>query len=140
MVQPEPGGAETGRLMLINGTFHFSLGSIPGLSLYKLGQGLAHFFQGSPSRCADFKSFSNAYIANLSGFTAAEVGFLVVKPFKKHPFLASGTNGGTKWECSLLPTRAAARCLCPAAMKPGLVPSLPVPLIFLSRPLEQGIY
>ncbi len=29
-----------------------------------------------------------------SGWTAAEVGFLVVKPFKKHTFLANGTNGG----------------------------------------------
>ncbi len=33
-------------------------------------------------------------MANLSGLTAAEVGFLVVKPFKKHPFLASVTDGG----------------------------------------------
>ncbi len=40
-------------------------------------------------------------MASLSGFTAAEVGFLVVKPFKKFPSLARGTNGGTKWECSL---------------------------------------
>ncbi len=33
-------------------------------------------------------------MANLCGLTAAEVGFLVVKPFKKHSFLANGTNGG----------------------------------------------
>ena len=53
-----------------------------------------HFFQGSPSRCASFKFFSNTDTANLSGLNAAEVGFLVVKPFKKHAFLASGINGG----------------------------------------------
>ena len=64
------------------------------MSLDEEWQGSMHFFQGSPSRCADFKSFSNADIANLSGLTAAEVGFLVVKPFKKHPFLAGGTKGG----------------------------------------------
>ncbi len=66
-----------------------SMGSIPSLSLDEEWQGSAHFFQSSSSRCADFKSFSNKDIANLSGFIAAEVGFLVVKPFKKHP-----TNGG----------------------------------------------
>ncbi len=33
-------------------------------------------------------------MANLGGLTAAEVGFLVVRPFKKHTFLASGKNGG----------------------------------------------
>ncbi len=70
------------------------------MSLYEEWQESVHFFQGSPSRCADLKFFSNTDIANLSGFTAAEVGFLVVKPFKKYPFLASGTNGGIKWECS----------------------------------------
>ncbi len=64
------------------------------MSLDKEGQGSAYFFQGSPSRCADFKFFSNADIANLSGLTAAEVGFLVVKPFKKYPSLAGATNGG----------------------------------------------
>ncbi len=60
-------------------------------------QGMARkvrFFQGSPSRCASFKFFSNKDMANLSGLTAGEVGFLVVKPFKKHPFLACGANGG----------------------------------------------
>ncbi len=44
-----------------------------------------HFFQGSPNRYADFKLFWNTDMANLIGLTAAEVGFLVVKPFKKHP-------------------------------------------------------
>ncbi len=68
-------------------------GSIPSLSLDEKGQGSVHFFQGSPSRCASFKFFSNIDIANLSGLTAAEVGFLVVKPFKKHPFLASAQMG-----------------------------------------------
>ena len=58
------------------------------------GQGWVYFFQGSPRRCANFKSFSNTDMANLCGLTAAEVGFLVVKPFKKHSFLANGTNGG----------------------------------------------
>ncbi len=52
-----------------------------------------HFFQGSPSRYADFKFYWNTDMASLIGLTAAEVGFLVVKPFKKHPFLASSTNG-----------------------------------------------
>ncbi len=65
------------------------------MSLDEEWQGSAHFFQGSPSRFADFTSFSNTDIANLSGFTAAEVGFLVVNPFKKHSFLASDTNGGS---------------------------------------------
>ena len=38
-------------------------------------------------------------MANLRGFTAAEVGFLVVKPFKKHPILARVTNDGAKRDC-----------------------------------------
>ncbi len=39
-------------------------------------------------------------MANLSGLTAAEVGFLMVKPFKKHSLLAVALMG-TDWECSL---------------------------------------
>ncbi len=69
-------------------------GSIPSLSLDEKGQGSVHFFQGSSSRCASFKFFSNSGIANFAGLSAAEVGFLVVKPVKKHTFLASGINGG----------------------------------------------
>ncbi len=57
-------------------------------------QGSAHFSQGSPSRCAAFKFFSNTDMANLIGLAAAEVGFLVMKPFKKYPFLARGTKRG----------------------------------------------
>ncbi len=54
------------------------------MSLDKEGQERGYFFQGSPSRCADFEFFPDTDIANLSGLTAAEAGFLVVKPFKKH--------------------------------------------------------
>ncbi len=55
-------------------------------------------------RCISFKvhqaavQISNSSrihnIANLIGLTEAEVGFLVVKPFKKHPFLDSDTYVG----------------------------------------------
>ncbi len=76
-------------------------GSIPGSSLDDEWQGSAHFFQGSPSRCADFKFFSNKDMANLSGLTAAEVGFLVVKPFKKLPDPCPWYTWGPNWECSL---------------------------------------
>ncbi len=80
----------------------FAVGSISNLSLDEEWQGRMHFFQGSPSRFADFKFFSNTDIANLSGLTAAEVGFLVVKPFKKHPFLACGARGGQTENAPLL--------------------------------------
>ncbi len=42
-------------------------------------------------------------MANLIDLAAAEVGFLVVKPFKKYPFLASGTNGGQTGDAPLSP-------------------------------------
>ncbi len=77
------------RLYAVRAFFCKFSGSIPSLSLDEEGQGSVHFFQGLPSRCVDFEFFSDTDIANLSGLTAAEVGFLVVKPFKKHP-----TNGG----------------------------------------------
>ncbi len=49
------------------------------MSLDEEGQGSVHFFQGSPGRCASFKFFPDTDIANHSGLTATEVGFLVVK-------------------------------------------------------------
>ncbi len=73
------------------------------MSLDEKGQGSVHFFQGSPSRCASFKFFSNSDIANLGGLNAAEVGFLVVKPFKKHTFLASDTNREQTGNAPVLP-------------------------------------
>ncbi len=81
------------------------------------GQGSADFFQVSPSRCADFKFFSNTDIANLSGLTAAEVGFLAVKPFKKH-----STNRGQTGNAPL-PTSPNLRCFQGVEAKKYVCPS-----------------
>ncbi len=90
---------------------------VPGRGMTRKGKDRRISFKVHQSRCADFKFFSNTDLANLSGLTAAEVGFLVVKPFKKH-----STNRGQTGNAPL-PTSPNLRCFQGVEAKKYVCPS-----------------